>query len=87
MVARSRDPRLLLGAIVEVGPDGERSIWGSVTARQPGEELHLGPGRDPESASRVTVSFRPNGDGTLVRLVHEGWEVFADPAAARTEYE
>lgn len=32
----------------------------------------------PERESRVTVSFRPDGEGTLLTLLHER---FADPAA------
>ena len=75
--------------IVEVGSDGQRSVWGSVTARRPGHELAFSwhPGRDAERASQVTVTFEPAGEHTLVRLVHDGWEVFAEPAAARAEYE
>jgi hypothetical protein len=74
--------------IVEVGPDGQRCVWGTVTARRPGEELAFTwhPGQGPERASQVTVTFRPTGDHTFVRLVHEGWEVYADPATARAEY-
>ncbi len=75
--------------IVETGPDGRRATWGTVTSRRPGEEIAFTwhPGRDPGSASQVTVSFSPQGERTLVRLVHRGWEVFADPASARAEYD
>jgi uncharacterized protein YciI len=45
------------------------------------------PGRDTLAASQVTVTFRAAGDQTLVVLEHAGWDVFADPAAARAEYE
>jgi uncharacterized protein YndB with AHSA1/START domain len=77
------------GEIVETGPDGQRSVWGSVTSWRPGEEVAFTwhPGRDAENASRVSVTFRPVADQTLVSLVHSGWEVFADPAAARAEYD
>ena len=75
--------------IVETGPDGQRSVWGSVTARRPAHELAFTwhPGRDPEQTTQVTVTFEPAGEHTLVRLVHDGWEVFAEPAATRAEYE
>src|SRR5262249_4220896 len=43
--------------------------------------------RDTLAASQVTVTFRAAGDQTLVVLEHAGWDVFADPVAARAEYE
>jgi uncharacterized protein YndB with AHSA1/START domain len=74
--------------IVEISADGERCVWGTVTARRPGEELAFTwhPGRDPEQATRVTVTFRPNGESTLVTLVHDGWEVHPEPAGMRANY-
>jgi uncharacterized protein YndB with AHSA1/START domain len=77
------------GEIVEVGPAGERSVWGSVTVWEPGERLEFTwhPGRTPDDASLVTLTFRAAGSGTVVTLVHSGWEVFADPAGARAEYD
>ena len=76
------------GDIVEVAADGRRAVWGSVTDWQPGRMLAFTwhPGKDASSSSRVTVAFAPSGDGTLVTLVHDGWEVFADPTAAQEEY-
>jgi uncharacterized protein YciI len=45
------------------------------------------PGHGPERASTVAVDFVPIADDrTLVRLTHTGWEVFAEPFAAREEY-
>jgi hypothetical protein len=75
--------------IIEVGPDGQRSVWGTVTCRRPGRELAFTwhPGRDPEHATQVTVTFRPSGERTVVTLVHQGWEVYADPAAMRANYD
>lgn len=74
--------------IVEVSPAGERSVWGTVTDRMPAERLAFTwhPGRDRDSATEVTVTFARSGEQTLVTLVHTGWEVYADPAAAREEY-
>jgi uncharacterized protein YndB with AHSA1/START domain/uncharacterized protein YciI len=77
------------GALTERSPDGQAAEWGTVTAWHPPDELSLTwhPGRDGESASQVTVTFTPAGAQTLVVIEHSGWEVFADPAAARAEYD
>ncbi len=77
------------GALVERSPDGQSAEWGQVTSwRPPGEfSMTWHPGRDTLATSQVTVTFRAAGDQTLVVLEHAGWDVFADPAAARAEYE
>ena len=77
------------GALVERSPDGQSAEWGQVTSWLPPEEFSMTwhPGRDTLAASHVTVTFRAAGDQTLVVLEHAGWDVFADPAAARAEYE
>jgi uncharacterized protein YciI/uncharacterized protein YndB with AHSA1/START domain len=75
--------------IVEVSGDGERTLWGTVIEWRPGERVAFTwhPGADAERASHVTVTFSAVKNQTLVSLVHDGWEVFADPAAARAEYD
>jgi len=77
------------GALVERSPDGQAAEWGQVTSWLPPGEFSMTwhPGRDTLAASQVTVTFRAAGDRTLVVLEHAGWDVFADPAAARAEYE
>jgi len=77
------------GALVERSPDGQAAEWGQVTSWQPPGEFSMTwhPGRDSLAASQVTVTFRAAGGQTLVVLEHTGWDVFADPAAARAEYE
>ena len=77
------------GALVERSPDGQAAEWGQVTSWLPPGELSMTwhPGRDTLAASQVTVTFRAAGQQTLVVLEHTGWDVFADPAAARAEYE
>lgn len=46
------------------------------------------PGDTPEKATQVEVTFTSAAEAqTLVVLEHSGWEVFADAAAARSEYE
>jgi len=77
------------GALVERSPDGQAAEWGQVTSWLPPGEFSMTwhPGRDSLAASQVTVTFRAAGEQTLVVLEHTGWDVFADPGAARTEYE
>lgn len=77
------------GRIVEYAADGREAVWGEVTEWAPPATLSFTwhPGRAASGASRVTVRFDENGDETLVTLVHDGWEAFADPAAARAEYD
>ena len=76
--------------LVERGPDGTESVWGSVLHREPPHRLRLTwhPGAHPAKASEVEVTFAEvSGDLTLVTLEHRGWERFPDPAAARAEYD
>ena len=75
--------------IVETSPTGESALWGSVLAWEPPGKVSFTwhPGRDGVQASRVSVTFVAAGEQTLVVLEHDGWEVFAEPAAARAEYD
>lgn len=76
--------------IVETSATGQTALWGTVVEVDEPSTLAFTwhPGRDAGTATRVTVSFTATAeDGvTLVTLVHTGWEVLADPAAARSEY-
>jgi uncharacterized protein YndB with AHSA1/START domain len=85
---RGRLRGLVDGDIVETAADGRRAVWGTVTAWEPPHRLaftwHAGHG--PEAAGRIVVTFAEHAQGTLVRLEHGGWEVYADPEAAREEY-
>ena len=74
--------------IVERAGDGRSVVWGEVRLWEPGRRLSFTwhPGRDANSASEVTVSFAAEAGRTRVLLEHAGWEVFADPETARTEY-
>ncbi|GAA4771835.1 SRPBCC domain-containing protein [Microbacterium gilvum] len=76
------------GQLVETSPTGERAVWGTITEERRPERIAFTwhPGRGPEKASAVLVEFTSCGDGTLVTLVHTGWEAHADPVAARAEY-
>lgn len=77
------------GQIIERAPDGATSLWGTVTRWEPPETLAFSwhPGYAAERASYVEVTFAAVAGQTLVTLEHTGWEVFADPAAARAEYD
>ena len=71
------------------GADGEPVVWGTVTRWEPPTAVAFTwhPGHPAERASLVVVTFAAEGTQTLVRLEHTGWESFAEPAAARAEYD
>jgi uncharacterized protein YndB with AHSA1/START domain/uncharacterized protein YciI len=77
------------GQIIERSADGQQCVWGTVTRWEPPAAVAFTwhPGYGPERESHVEVTFSASGTQTLVRLTHSGWEVFADPAAARAEYD
>ena len=78
------------GQIIERSADGVPARWGTVTRWDPPGVLAFSwhPGRAADRASQVEITFTAAEDGqTLVTLEHAGWEVFADPAAARAEYD
>jgi len=78
------------GRLVETGPGGEDSVWGTVLAFDRPHEARFTwhPGRGAEAAQEITVTFAREGSGTLVTLIHSGWEVLGDRAAeVRANYE
>ena len=77
------------GRLVERSADGQAAVWGAVTRWEPPTAVAFSwhPGQPAERASRVEVTFAAADGRTLVTLEHAGWEVFADPAAARAEYD
>lgn len=77
------------GDIIERSPTGETSVWGTVTEWTPGSGLSFTwhPGKESDKVSAVRISFEDRGDGTLVVLEHRGWEMFAEPESARSEYD
>ena len=77
------------GQIVEIGPDGDEAVWGTILDWEPPGRIRLTwhPGSSSERATELEVRFVEVVDGqTLVTLEHRGWEVMADPTAARAEY-
>ena len=72
------------GDIIETGADGSTNIWGTISAYDPGTFLAFSwhPGRGPEEATMVTVSFTETADGTRCDLTHGGFEILGETADA-----
>ena len=43
------------------------------------------PGHSEETATRFDVTFIPEGSGTLLTLVHSGWEALGEDGQARRD--
>jgi uncharacterized protein YndB with AHSA1/START domain len=68
---------------------GDRAaVWAEVTRWDPPSALGLSwhAGHDTSHATDVTVTFTPDGDGTVVRLVHTGWERILEGEQRSQEY-
>jgi uncharacterized protein YndB with AHSA1/START domain len=75
--------------IVERAPDGRESVWGEVLDYEVAGRLRFTwhPGRDDEP-TEVEVTFAADGNGTLVTLVHSGWEALSEERrAGRVDYD
>lgn len=72
------------GEIYELGEDGEVIMWGSVTLLDPPDSFGCTwhPGRPPQLAQEIRVTFREErgGERTRVRLEHGGWDRLGDNA-------
>ena len=70
------------GRILEVLKDGRQSEWGRVLTWEPYHKVSFKwyPGREAETGQEVTVTFSEVPGGTLVELVHTGWESLLDLA-------
>lgn len=78
------------GRIVEVLEDGSQSEWGRVLVWEPHHRVsfHWYPGRTPDTSQEVTVTFSEIPGGSLVELVHTGWETLgADGLTRRDGYD
>jgi uncharacterized protein YndB with AHSA1/START domain len=73
------------GRIVEVLKDGSQSEWGRVLIWEPFHKVSFSwyPGRTPDRAQEVTVTFTEIPAGALVELVHVGWETLGAVAQDR----
>jgi uncharacterized protein YndB with AHSA1/START domain len=71
------------GRLYERTVDGDEVDWGEILVWEPPHRLvhswHLG----GSATTEVELRFTPQGDGTLVELVHRGWERYGDKAAER----
>lgn len=79
------------GRVYETTHDGRTADWGIVSAWDPGERLAMSwhPGTEPGVATQVDVRFTATADGgTLVDVVHTGWEIRgADAATLMSGYD
>ena len=75
------------GRIVEVLKDGSQSEWGRVLVWEPFHKISFSwyPGRTPDTSQEVTVTFSEIPGGSLVELVHVGWETLGALAQARRD--
>lgn len=64
------------GRLFETLQDGTEAEWGRVTTWEPPHRVVFTwyPGRAEETRQEVEVTFRSDGGGTHVELVHTGWE-------------
>jgi uncharacterized protein YndB with AHSA1/START domain len=68
------------GRIFERTPSGHEHDWGEIVAWEPPTRLaylwHIR--RDRSDATDVEITFEPHDEGTLVRILHTGWERLGD---------
>ncbi len=73
------------GRLYEVYQDGGQADWGTVLLWEPPDRVAFTwhPGRSPDTAQEVEVTFRKAAGGTEVQLTHRGWEKLG-PKAGET---
>lgn len=78
------------GRIYEIIDDGRQVEWGRVLVWEPPQRLVFSwyPGRQPDTAQQVEVTFQAQGERTMVQLTHTGWENLGVQAQAyRANYD
>jgi uncharacterized protein YndB with AHSA1/START domain len=77
--------------IVERSPSGDESVWGEVLEFEASARVRFTwhPGRpEDDDPTEVEVTFTSDDNGTLVTLVHSGWErVSEERRAGRVDYD
>ena len=70
------------GPITEKRADGETAVWGTVLVFDAPRRVRFTwhPGREPDTAQEVEVTFEESGGGTLVTLTHTGWDILGEMA-------
>jgi uncharacterized protein YndB with AHSA1/START domain len=77
------------GHLTETDVDGGQHVWGTILVWEPGRKVSFTwhPGKPPDDALMVAITFVAAGAATRVRLVHSGWErLGASAAEARESY-
>jgi len=74
--------------LVEMMDDGTTSVWGTVIRSDPPKELTLTwhAGRPAENPTLLEITFTAAPEGTVVELVHSGWERWEDGETAANGY-
>jgi uncharacterized protein YndB with AHSA1/START domain len=72
------------GRVFERTRSGEEREWGSVIAWDPPVHLEFTwhPGAPGDRSQTVDVEFQVEADGTLVTLIHTGWQLAGVQACA-----
>lgn len=75
--------------LTETSDRDEVRSWGDILEWEPGRLLSLTwhPGAGPLTATRLEVRFTAEGQSTIVRLRHSGWDQAADGAERRLKYQ
>jgi hypothetical protein len=72
------------GRVYETTDDGRTADWGIISDWEPGERFAMSwhPGNEPKLATKIDIRFTATADGgTLVDVVHAGWEIRGADAA------
>lgn len=78
------------GRIYEASADGRQAEWGRILSWEPPYLFVCSwyPGRDPDSAQELKVTFQVEAGGTRITLVHTGWERLSEQGlTARMGYQ
>ncbi len=76
--------------LYEQRKDGSTCEWGIITVWDPPHRVGFTwhPGREPDTAQEVAVSFTPTDGGTEIEVVHSGWEILGEEAEkTRADYD